>query len=191
LRVYQLKVLDNIFLETIETPDAPVFSNNKNVLSLFNPAILPEEYSLKWFQENNLLEENGLEICVSDNGRYALELIDESTGCSTLFETSIVVDAAIDCTSATNDLLEYITQITLSPNPTSGALNINIDLAVLIEDVRLNVVNVLGQSVYQTSFDRLQGSQTFSLDLSKEGTGMYWVVLESQEGISSWKIWKK
>ena len=51
-----------IFLETIETPDVPVFSNNKNVLSLFNPAILPEEYSVQWFQEENLLEETGLEI---------------------------------------------------------------------------------------------------------------------------------
>ena len=180
-----------IFLETIETPSAPVFSNNENVLSLFNPAILPEENSLRWFQEGNLLEETGLEICVSDNGRYALELIDESTGCSTSFETSIVVDAAIDCTSATNDLLEYITQITLSPNPTSGVINLAIDLAIVLEDVRLSVVNVLGQSIYQTSFDRLQGAQNFRLDLSDEGTGMYWVVLESREGINSWKVLKR
>jgi len=180
-----------VFLETIEVPDAPVFSNNKNVLSLFNPAILPEEYSLQWFQEGNLLEETGLEICVSDNGLFGLELVNESTGCSTLFETSIVVDAAIDCTSATNDLLDYITQIILSPNPTTGALNLNIDLSSPLENVRLSVVNVLGQSVYQTSFDRLQGAQIFRVDLSTEGSGMYWVILESREGVSSWKVLKR
>jgi len=146
---------------------------------------------LQWFQEGNLLEETGLEICVSDNGLFGLELVNESTGCSTLFETSIVVDAAIDCTSATNDLLDYITQIILSPNPTTGALNLNIDLSSPLENVRLSVVNVLGQSVYQTSFDRLQGAQIFRVDLSTEGSGMYWVILESREGVSSWKVLKR
>ena len=129
--------------------------------------------------------------CISENGRYGLELIDDLTGCSALFETSIVVDAAIDCTSATNDLLDYISQVRLFPNPTSGALNLDIDLVIQLEDVRLSVVNILGQSVYKTSFDRLQGSHNFDLNLSTEEAGMYWVILESREGISSWKVWKK
>ena len=180
-----------IFLETIEIPGAPVFSNNENVLSLFNPAILENDFSLQWYQEDNLLEETGLEICVSENGLYGLELIDEATGCRTLFETSIVVDAAIDCTSATNDLQDYITQVTLSPNPTSGALIFDIDLENLLVNVKLSIVNVLGQSVYESSFDRLQGSHTFQLDLSDRGAGMYWVILESREGLSSWKVLKR
>ncbi len=180
-----------IFLETIEVPGAPVFTNNENVLSLFNSAILENDFTLQWYQENNLLEETGMEICVSENGLYGLELIDESTGCRTLFETSIVVDAAIDCTSATNDLRNYINQIMLAPNPTSGALKIDMDLTSPIEEVRLSVANVLGQSVYQNAFDRLEGSLTFQIDISEEGAGMYWVILESREGLSSWKVLKR
>ncbi|MFK7980258.1 MAG: hypothetical protein AB8G86_09780, partial [Saprospiraceae bacterium] len=43
------------FLGPIPVPGAPVLKQEGNLLSIFNPAILPDPYSLRWFQEGNLL----------------------------------------------------------------------------------------------------------------------------------------
>ena len=182
---------DHVYLETIERPAAPVFSNDKNVLRLFNPNILPAAYTLQWYQEGNLLEASDLEICVVDNGKYGLALMDEATGCTTLFETSIVVDAAIDCTSAIEDLTPYIAAYHLFPNPTNGRLTFDIALDAPLQNVQLQLVNLLGQQVYQQMFPTMEGTQVISLNLSEEVAGIYWLVLTSEEGSSSWRIVKR
>ena len=178
-------------LETITPPAAPVFSNTNNVLRLFNPAILPSDFELRWYQENNLLEETDMNLCIAEDGKYALELVDAETGCATLFETSIVVDDAIDCTTATADLSEYLSEVLLYPNPTAGAVSIDFTVTTPLEAVQLRVVNLLGQAVYQQRFTQLQGRQQLAINLENQAAGLYLVVLESEVGVSSWKLRKE
>jgi len=180
-----------VFLETIPTPPAPIFSNTDNILRLFDASLLPTNSLLQWYQEGNLLAEEGQEICISENGMYGLEVLDMDTGCSTLYETSIVANESIDCTTATTDLSAYVSSAKLYPNPTTGLFYLEINLHQPIETPSLQIINALGQIVYQQHFTNLSNSQQLELNLAAQARGLYWVVLKSREGVSSWKILKE
>jgi len=180
-----------VFLETINPPGAPVFSNNDNVLQLFNPDILPTTYALQWFQEGNLLEEASMELCITETGKYGLQLTDTNTGCATLFETVTTANDQVDCTTSIPELTDYLSVVEVYPTPTSGRLSIDFVATQSLENLRLRVISILGQPVIEQNYSTIQGAQKLSVDLSSQVAGIYWVVLESEVGVSSWKVVKK
>ncbi len=182
---------DPIFLETITPPAAPVFSQTDNVLKLFNPNILPTNYELQWFQEGNLLEAAGMEICVTETGNYGLQLIDTDTECASLFETVITINDQVDCTTAVPVLSNYLEKFSLYPNPTNDLLTIDFFVREPMDYLRLNVYNSLGQSMIETRYSSVFGEWQIPLNLSAQTKGLYWVVLESEYGVSSWKVVKR
>lgn len=182
---------ESVFLEIISSPPAPIFSNTDNVLRLFDATLLPNNSVLQWSQEGNLLGIEEQEICITESGKYGLEVFDTDSGCSTLFETSIVADANIDCTTAVTNLDAYISTANLYPNPTNGLLYLELDLYQTIEKPSLQVVNALGQLVYKQNFTSLSNTQQLEINLAAQANGLYWIVLTSREGVHSWKAWKK
>lgn len=180
-----------VFLETIVLPDAPVFSNTDNVLKLFNPNILPLNYELRWFQEGNLLEETGMELCVSESGNYRLQLINTDTECASSFETVITINDQVDCTTSVTHLSNYLENFSLYPNPTSDIVTINFYAPEPMDYLRLTVLNSLGQSILEENHSSVFGDWQIPLNLSAQVKGLYWVVLESERGVSSWKVVKR
>jgi len=44
--------------------------------------------------------------------------------------------------------------------------------------------------VYQQNFTSLSNTQQLEINLAAQANGLYWVVLTSREGVSSWKVLK-
>jgi len=181
---------ESVFLESILTPPAPIFTNTDNILRLFDANLLPNNAILQWYQEGNLLGIEEREICITENGKYGLEVFDEDTGCTSFYETSIVADANIDCTTAITDLAAYLSSAKLYPNPTTDLLYVELDLYQTLENPSLQVVNALGQLVHQQHFTSLSNTQQLEINLTNQAKGLYWVVLTSRDGVCSWKVLK-
>ena len=57
--------------------------------------------------------------------------------------------------------------------------------------LRLTVLNSLGQSILEEKHSSVYGDWQIPLNLSAQVKGLYWVVLESELGVSSWKVVKQ
>ena len=85
-----------------------------------------------------------------------------------------------------NEVDPEIANIEMYPNP---ALNFTIleGESSKLSNYNLNIVNVLGQSVYNENF-AVNGSWTKNIDASPFSKGIYWVVIRSDKGTSSKKL---
>lgn len=75
--------------------------------------------------------------------------------------------------------------ITLYPNPTKD--NVTIEFSPLKENVQLNIINVLGQSVYNEMIIASSGKTIKQIDTNSFGKGIFTVVLET----NTTKMFKK
>lgn len=171
-------------------PSAPVLKQESNLLSVFNPDIFPADYGLRWFQEDNLLETTYFALCISETGKYAVELTDNSTGCSNYFESFYTYDENGVCTTPTEDLLAKVEAIQIYPNPVQGQLFINLTTNQSLEHGVLKLVNLLGQTLDSRAISNIVGKQQLSFDVSNYPDGVYFVQLQNDADISSWKVLK-
>jgi hypothetical protein len=72
-----------------------------------------------------------------------------------------------------------ITEATVYPNPTSGILQV--DLGTSATNVKIMIVNMVGQIVRNEQVSSLEGLQTFSLDVSRLPKGAYQLLIQSDE----------
>ncbi len=72
--------------------------------------------------------------------------------------------------------------ITIYPNPTSGIINIQLGQA---EKAQIKITDVLGNSVYAPT---LKGANNSTIDLSAEANGVYFISIQTNEGIVNKKI---
>jgi hypothetical protein len=80
-------------------------------------------------------------------------------------------------------------KLTLSPNPTSGLINLEVDM-VKAEDLVVRVTNISGQTVLTQKFDAAK-SINQSLDLSQHANGIYIVSLTTAKGTLTRKVVKE
>ncbi len=79
-----------------------------------------------------------------------------------------------------NSIQENISnvELTISPNPTSGELNITVDV-LNTQDFTLSIVNTLGQVVKEIKQTQSNGG-TIKVDLSNQSAGVYFVSYKSK-----------
>jgi len=121
--------LAQAFLGPIPVPGAPVLKQEGNLLSIFNPAILPDPYSLRWFQEGNLLDHTAFSLCISETALFGIELTNSTSGCSNFFESVYTFDENSVCSTSAEDLLAKVADIKIYPNPASDQLFIDLTTA--------------------------------------------------------------
>ncbi len=80
-------------------------------------------------------------------------------------------------------------KLTLSPNPTSGFINLEVDM-VKAEDLVVRVTNISGQTVLTQKFEAAK-SINQSLDLSPYANGIYIVSLTTAKGTLTRKVVKE
>jgi len=179
------------FLGPIPIPDAPVLKQEGNLLSIFNPAILPDPYSLRWFQEGNLLDHTVFSLCISETGRYGIELTNSTSGCSNFFESVYSFDENGICSTPTEDLTEAINAIKIYPNPVLSNVNIDLQLSETLENGTISLINVLGQQLAVQSLTNGILEQHVEFDMAAYQAGLYIIQLRSEEKVSSWKVLKQ
>jgi len=106
-------------------------------------------------------------------GKYTLKLLpDDGTPCST--------------TDARESLAGKVS-LTSRPNPTAGPLQIEIS-SKLFGKFNFKVLDLLGQTVYNSSIELTEGRNQFDFDGSQLSDGMYIIMLEGEAGSLTHKI---
>jgi len=75
---------------------------------------------------------------------------------------------------------------TIYPNPSKGEFTINIELAKQ-ENIQIRVFNIVGQEIFTKKIADTQVGK-FTIDLSSQSNGIYFVELKTNEQVSSKKI---
>ena len=179
------------FLGPIPVPDAPVLKQEGNLLAIFNPTILPDPYSLRWFQEGNLLDHTAFSLCISETGKYGIELTNSTSGCSSYFESVYTFDENGICSTAAEDLLAKVEDIKIYPNPAADQLFIDLTTGTTLENGSLRILNTLGQQLdFQPINDNFT-EQKFQFDVSDYPSGLYLIQLHDGKDVTSWKVLKQ
>ncbi|MEO1415146.1 MAG: T9SS type A sorting domain-containing protein [Bacteroidota bacterium] len=111
-------------------------------------------------------------------GTYKLTAID-SLGCTVV--DSFVVDTAVNCPTSSNEFLQSL--VNVFPNPSTGIFQI---FQKNVQIRSIHVHNLLGQRMKEN----MQWSQG-KIDLSDLDSGIYFLEIDTSEGIVQKKILKK
>lgn len=185
------------FSETVnivfnQNPLPPVFVNDNNLLSVFNPDNLPENYSLQWFLgELELAGEVFLDYCIPGTGTYTLVVTNLDTGCESTFSSEETFDPDFpNCVSSTLSIDE-ISSWLISPNPFEDLINVQIE-STTSKEINWRVINVLGQTAQTGQWNLQTGRNQFQVDLSTLNTGIYFLqLMDNQQQSISRKIYCK
>ncbi|MFN0215493.1 MAG: T9SS type A sorting domain-containing protein [Saprospiraceae bacterium] len=107
----------NVAIHPLPLP--PVWYNYNNSLRVSNPANLPAQYSLQWYNAGSPIPgETGIWYCALQSGNYGLVVTDLTTGCSSSHTASVTHNPNFDCLIGTGS--PVIQSFDIIPNPTSG-----------------------------------------------------------------------
>lgn len=119
---------------------------------------------------------NGVLIAGATNQNYTATQSGSYTvkvgGCQSIILSVIITD--ID-DFANNDFL-----FTVFPNPNNGSFNISFN-ALAKENYKLELINVIGESVYQEILPEFKGIYSKQIDIGKYGKGIYMIHLSTSK----------
>lgn len=128
--------------------------------------------NFKWFRKPSTLvatSDTTADLLQQPAGKYYLVVQDKNScsDTSTLFEIKNEIPTATDAVSMINDF-------TLSPNPTTGHVDIHFSLNEITE-VEIELDNILGQSLKKEILKTSSQHVHFEFDLSNQNPGVYFV----------------
>jgi len=134
----------------------------------------------QWYRNGVIINDEDKQIlCLSDVGTYKVEVTD-ANGCIAVSAPYTVTLAGTD-EFTINDL-----QFTISPNPSNGIFTIT-NYELRITNYNLKVLNVLGQVVFQSEIRNPKSE----INLSTHPAGVYFLQLQTEEGIYHRKLMKE
>ena len=164
-------------------PNQPAFTNDNNVLSLFESVILPDFYGLQWYLDGVLLEgETTNSICAEESGQYTLTMTDLVTGCSNSFFSNIIVNDNYDCTVGLEEL--HSLEVDIFPNPFGNQLHIQTDMPMQ----KIRLWNNNGQIVLEQDSPN---TNSILLETHALQAGFYVLELQTNVGAEFLKVVKK
>lgn len=189
-------------------------TSGKDLTEFFNDWIYGEgfpRYTIKWNQQNS----NNFNVKISQTQSHSsvsffeapvplrlkgsqgesLDIVLDNTSNNQYFDLevdfivqSVQFDPEYDLISRNNSVvlgtsdLDYSNEIILYPNPTFGIVNIKKPISLQIEQVR--IYNALGQLIDASQFSEI-------LDISKFEVGIFFIQLQTVDGIINKTIVKK
>ncbi|MEM1218635.1 MAG: PKD domain-containing protein [Bacteroidota bacterium] len=171
---------DMILVGAASSPPSPVFSANSYLLTLDVADVLPIDFTVQWFLEDEAINgANDLSYCMTESGSYGLEVTDLTTGCTSLFIASQSFDPDGTCTTNTEEALREIIQ--LYPNPASDWVTITGGFTFM---GYLELVNVRGQQVWQAQ-GPIDGFSVAHLP-----PGLYWIrAFDTNQALGTIPLW--
>ena len=106
----------------------------------------------------------------TQNGNYT-DVVTNAFNCSSVSSNTINV------TTTGVDIISNVNLFTIYPNPTSGLVAININIAN--QPTSIEIVNELGQTIYSTVIKDCKASCAVNLDLNLFSNGVYFVKVTS------------
>lgn len=174
-----------------ENPPVPEFvDDNTNLLSLDAGITILPNYDFQWYFENTLLAgETEPTLCIDDSGVYTLEIIDNESGCSSVYFADGIFNSEYFCGEV--DVEELIgNSLNIFPNPFEEEIFIELELNQ-IADLNIYVNDLLGRKTKVFHSNSVSGNFRQSLDLSNFSSGIYFLELEINDETLMKKIMKR
>lgn len=186
-------VSDQVEVNVLPLPNAPVFTAVGNEYSVVNPNQLPSDYSLQWFLDGVALpDETGLSYCLMEPGVFliGLEVTDNATGCTNEFNVGVSFNPAYTCASASGEIFNKNTTLVISPNPSNGNAFASFELNKPGE-VSIQVFDAIGQLVWQKTTNPASTLVRENIDLETFSNGIYLVKIWTEDGLLSGRLLKQ
>ena len=156
------------------TPTAPTITSVGNTLSS-NAAT-----GNQWYYNGVLISgATNQTYTSSQNGNYT-DVVTNAFNCSSASSNTVNV------TTTGTDVISNTNLFTISPNPTSGL--VYVDVNIVNQSASIELINELGQTLYSNNIKDCRASCTITLDLSLFSNGVYFVKVISGSAIKFQKI---
>jgi von Willebrand factor type A domain-containing protein/type IX secretion system substrate protein len=143
----------------LETPPIPQINRNGNVLTT------EKADNYQWYLNGSELQgETNQFTVIGFDGSYTVRVFNES-GCSSISFPYLVNSTLIS-------VPEYVSSFEVYPDPNSGVLTVEIESDILT-DVAFEVINVLGQIVYQYKDSAPKRYHQRVVDIKHASPGLY------------------
>lgn len=126
-------------------------------------------------------------VKTADNNLYKIQFIDfqgSSTGQGTFLKTYLGQWTSIESTQNYTALEQF----KLFPNPASSQINLTFSLDQAQEGMRLQLTNMLGQTVLETSLDGKRGLNGVEFNVEQFNAGNYILTLQSEQVLISQQV---
>jgi len=151
---------------------APVFENN--LIQLSDSTSLPADIRIEWTLNGDPLPDaEGAAFCIQESGRYAVQVTDLQTGCSSSAELEATYDPAFaGCVSNRNAFNALVEKLRLFPNPTAGPVQLELRLKET-KWLELQLLDLTGRPLWQDRGQAGPGLERRSLDFTGLPAGIY------------------
>lgn len=163
-------------------PVTPVFTNEDNLLTLFDEEALPENFSLQWYFNGEPIEAaQGLEYCIDKSGDYTLEAVDLDSGCSSTYSRSVVYDEDFpNCMPVSTEETALLSGLQVYPTLLEGEV-LWVKGQVRSGGLQLTLFNMQGQVIWQQPYTPVGRQLEAQIILPQLAAGGY--VLQAQDGM--------
>ncbi len=129
--------------------------------------------SYQWYKNGTAVGSNSSSYSAVASGNYQVA-VTNSSGCSI---RSLVIDMTV--TGIANETQEPVS-LTVYPNPNNGLFTLHINTSNK-ENYIIEIRNILGQTIYNEKLNEFSGNYSKQLDMREHGSGVYFVLLKTQD----------
>ena len=170
---------DEVSFTLLPLPAPPAFFNDKNLLRVNEPSLLPTNHELQWLVNGVAVPgANGREFCITEPGTqlYTLLVTDLDSGCKREYSLGATYDPDFDCLTPVGEALSDL-DVIVYPNPADQFISVVLPSESLGQDYSIRLVDLLGQvHDFQGQTSLIQTK--LSLDCSAFPAGVYFLVIE-------------
>lgn len=102
--------------------------------------------------------------------------------------TCVGVSNVISITTGINQVAPSNWQLTIVPNPNTGNFQIDFTSTLKIENIKIQIVNVLGEIVFAKNIENRNGKFSQQINLLNQPKGVYYLIILSDEKLFTKKI---
>lgn len=177
-------VSDTAVMVITPAPAVPLFTNNNNLLTLYDTLALPDSYQLDWFLNGQDVDAHGYWLCTFESGTYTLVVTDKNTLCTNSYTLNTIFNPNADCTTGLNNLLAQ-EDVKIYPNPVSDVLQISTERLTHWQEMTL--WDAAGRPV-RTLVTGNTGALSYEFDCSGLPNGYYRLTLQHENGITTMPV---
>lgn len=183
---------ERVEVSILPLPAPPAFNVTGNQFDLADPSLLPNDYSLQWYMDGNILPgETGPSYCLMEPGVFlmSLEVTDNATGCTNEFDLGVAYDPSYTCATSTIQLSPTANSLNVFPNPSDGRVTVSFEV-LSGGSIVYQLYDGLGRMVFHETLDAGNNSVQHNIDITELTAGIYHLKIETPDGYMSAKLQK-
>lgn len=177
-------ISESVVFQLLTPPSIPAFNEEGNWLSLNDTSVLPNDYSLQWYINGDIIPDAiETNYCNTTSGvnLFSLVVTDNETGCTNEFSIGVAFDENADCTVPTEEILAIDNSLRIFPNPANQFLNIAFENESL-KMVELVISDVMGRYLHLEKVRFYSNDFSKTIDVSELESGVYFLEIKTEEG---------